>query len=64
VVEIKNRQPLIDGRLTGIDGRLSGISDRFASLPTVWTDARHRLHHLGARLGHFDLRHELFEKMT
>ncbi len=37
VIEIKNSQPLIDGRLTGIDGRLSGISDRFASLPTVWT---------------------------
>jgi hypothetical protein len=37
VVEIKNRQPLIDGRLAGIDGRLSGIGDRFASLPTVWT---------------------------
>ena len=37
LVEIKNGQPLIDGRLTGIEGRLPGISDRFASLPTVWT---------------------------
>ena len=63
IVEIKGRLTGVDGRLTGIDGRLSGISDRFASLPTVWTDARHRLHHLGARLGDFDLRHELFEKM-
>ncbi|HEY8137296.1 MAG TPA: hypothetical protein VIF61_05615 [Methylocystis sp.] len=32
-------------------------------VPDRLDDARHRLHHLGARLGDFDLRHELFEKM-
>ncbi len=37
VVEIKNRQTLIDGRFTGIEGRLTGLDDRIAALPTTWT---------------------------